>query len=465
MHHLKHASAWLPLLAGLSLLAGAARLGDLTLALALLPAVLLVGGGLRLLLFTDLRASQLAAVGSVLGLLFAIPIGIFTDPGFALFAALASLLSFMATGWFQIALRPVVEDVPAPPPGLLYGAQVAVDQAILGGMAVLTPSSDPAALGDAVAESEAAFAFLQDSGFLADPRSYHRDPPPLVDYDLTPTRVKKSDCELLHWRSEFEPSAGLPGGQRLLDRVQNRTAQALLLRGEPSAPWLVCVHGFGMGDPLKDLDTFRAARLHAMGLNLALFTLPLHGARASGKISGEGFFGLSPLDFLHAESQAIWDLRRLIGWLRGQGATRLGVYGISLGAYTSAVLVGVEDGLDCVIAGIPPTDMIAHADYLASPVERREALIAGVDPQRDRAIFSVVAPLALTPRVPQPARFMYAATGDQFVPVEQVRALWAHWEQPKISWCRGGHLSALSQRAPRELVQEAVRATLLQEAE
>jgi hypothetical protein len=62
------------------------------------------------------------------------------------------------------------------------------------------------------------------------------------------------------------------------------------------------------------------------------------------------------------------------------------------------------------------------------------------------------------PRLDRDRRFIFAATGDQFVPVEQVRALWRHWERPRISWCTGGHVSALLQREPRALVDEAVAA-------
>jgi len=124
------------------------------------------------------------------------------------------------------------------------------------------------------------------------------------------------------------------------------------------------------------------------------------------------------------------------------------------------VLASVEDDLACVIAGVPPTDMIAHREYLASPQERRVASIAGVDLAIDRVLYRVVAPLDLAPRVPQQGRFMFAATGDQFVPVEQVHALWRHWERPRISWATGGHVSALMQAEPRKLVDEAVAASL-----
>ena len=72
-----------------------------------------------------------------------------------------------------------------------------------------------------------------------------------------------------------------------------------------------------MGTPLIDLLAFQPEIFHRrLGLNLLVPTLPLHGPRKSGRRSGDGFLSGDPLDTLHAEAQAMWDLRRLLGWLR-----------------------------------------------------------------------------------------------------------------------------------------------------
>ncbi len=459
MQNLKHASAWLPLPAGLGLLLLAAHAGYAALAVAAIPAVLMVAGGARLLLFPDLRAPQLVAIGGALGMLCALPLGLLADRGLGLATFALALGAFLAAGWLQVRRQPAIQGVPAPAPTVGYGALVALDDTVLGFMAALTPPSTPAALRAAVEESGAAHAFLQRRGFLDDPLRFHRQPPPLTSPALSPLRVRGLEGERLCFESGHEPDAELPGRDRWLGYAENRTAHALILRHSRAAPWLVCVHGFGMGKPAQDLQAFRAAHLHRdAGLNLALFTLPVHGPRAPAGFNGEKFFGLSVVDFLHAESQAIWDLRRLIAWIRTQDATQVGIFGISLGAYTSALLSAVEPDLSCVIAGVPPTDMIAHREYLASSAERRLASIAGVDALRDRAVHSVVSPLRMPTLVPHTGRYLFAATGDQFVPIEQVHALWSHWQQPRISWCRGGHQSALLQRQPRVFVDEAVAA-------
>src|SRR3546814_11298950 len=49
--------------------------------------------------------------------------------------------------------------------------------------------------------------------------------------------------------------------------------------------------------------------------------------------SGAGFLDAHPLATNAAFEQAIWELRRLAGWLRAQGAPALGAYGKNLGGY------------------------------------------------------------------------------------------------------------------------------------
>lgn len=419
----------------------------------------MLAGGMRALLAPDLRAPQHAASGAMLGAVLALPMALVAGAGPGLWMLALCAGAFLAAGWLTIRLEPPLEDVPAPAPSIGYSARVALDDAILYPMTLVGPPATEAALREAASESRSAQALLRERGWLEDPRGFHPAPPPIEKSESGALRIRGLEVEHLRFESEFEPEPGLPGRDRWLSYEQNRTCHAWLLRRREPAPWLVCVHGFGMGNPRHDLPAFRAKRLHRRaGLNLAFLALPVHGPRAPGRFSGEKFMGFSPVDFVHAESQAVWDLRRLIGWIRSQDATQVGVLGISLGAYTSALLSGLEEGLACVIAGLPPADLIATGERLAGDLEQQVFRAAGLDFDRDRAVHRVVSPLALRPRLERERRFIFAATGDRFVPVEQVRSLWLHWERPRISWCTGGHLSALMQHAPRAFVDEAIAA-------
>lgn len=461
MHPLKRVSAWIPMLAGLCLLGLSERSGALAVVLALLPGSMMLAGGVRSLLAPDLRAPQHTATGGVLGLLLVLPLCLVGGGALGLAALASSAAAFVAAGWLSIELMPILEDVPAPAPSLAYGVRAALDDALLGVMMSTTAPPTAGAWREAARESEAAHALFVERGWVADPRSFHTSPPEIESLQSSPLRVRGLDCEHLRFESGYEPDPELPGRDRWLGHRENRTSHAWILRHREPGPWLLCVHGFGMGHPSWDFPAFRAKQLHERaGLNVAFVALPVHGPRAPGAWSGKEFMTLSPLDFVHAETQAIWDLRRLIGWIRKEGGTRVGVFGISLGGYTSALLAGLEDGLACVIAGVPPSDLVATAELFASSTERRTAGGAGADLQRDRAVHRVVSPLAVSPRLERGRRFIFAATGDQFVPVEQVRALWLHWERPPIRWSTGGHVSALRQRGPRAFVDEAIAASL-----
>lgn len=457
----KRISAWIPALAGLCLLMLTARAGGMSFALAALPGSLLLAGGVRALLAPDLRAPQHTATGAVFGLLLALPIGLAGGVALGLVALALSCIALVAGGWHQISLQPAFEEVPAPAPTPVYSARVALDDALLNLFSLMAPQPTKDTLREAVQESEEAHALFTERGWIENPASFHLAPPEIRSVEWKPLRVRGLDCEHLSFDSEFEPDAAIPGRDRWLSYRENRRCHAWVLRNKQPGPWLVCVHGAAMGNPGQDFQAFRARELHERsGLNVAMFVLPVHGPRTPGGFSGARFFGHSPLDFLHAESQAIWDLRRLIGWLHQQEATRVGVFGISLGGYTSALLAGLETRLDCVIASVPPSDMIhTTREYLAGSVERRLSAAAGVDNERDRALYRVVSPLAMSPRIEHRGRFIFAATGDQFVPIEQVRALWLHWQKPRISWCTGGHLSSQMQREFHLLVDEAIAAT------
>ena len=138
----------------------------------------------------------------------------------------------------------------------------------------------------------------------------------------------------------------------------NRTASAVVLRhaGGPR-PWVIAVHGFCMGFPFMDFQGLQIARIHhELGMNVALPALPLHGPRRVTLVSGEPFLSFELMNAVHGLTQAVWDIRRLLHWVRDQGATSISLYGVSLGAYAVSLLAGMEEGVDAVVAGIPVSD-------------------------------------------------------------------------------------------------------------
>jgi hypothetical protein len=288
-------------------------------------------------------------------------------------------------------------------------------------------------------------------------------PPLLESPTLRPGRTRKVDYEHLSFDSDYEPHAGEPGRDRWLGYNANRRAHAWVLRhADGPRPWLVCIHGYQMGLPLYDMLAFPPEYFHErLGLNLLLPVLPLHGPRRIGRRSGDGFIGAEVMDTVHAEAQAMWDIRRLLTWVRAQGDAGVGVLGLSLGGYNASLLASVADDLRCVIAGIPLADFARAMFRHAPALHLQDAQAIGIDEDRTREVLRVVSPLALEPRIPFEHRSIFAAVADRLVPADQPRDLWRHWGEPRIAWYPGGHLTFRAHASVRRLVIDSLRSAEL----
>jgi hypothetical protein len=146
------------------------------------------------------------------------------------------------------------------------------------------------------------------------------------------------------------------------------------------------------------------------------------------------------VDTLHGVAQAVHDTRRLVTWLRSRGAERIGMFGLSLGAYVTT-LVSAFEPFDVAIAGIPLCDVpglfAAHGnDEHRKAAEDHRILGPEVD-----ETFKVISPAALGCVVPRESRFVFAAIADGITTPRQAAELWVAWDQPTIHWYEGGHVS------------------------
>ena len=266
-------------------------------------------------------------------------------------------------------------------------------------------------------EVEARIESLDDAGALDAPERFHPEAPPAVARidrrtlgvpGFTPEGVE----EWSFW-SEWEGAHDVPGGERWGRHGENQRARGwMLAHRELDRPWLLCLHGYGMGWPTIDPAIFRAAtHHHELGINVAGLILPLHGSRAGRSRGARELIQSSPVDMLHAQGQAVWDARRLIGWLRGLGVRDIGVHGFSLGGVAASLLAALDAELSCVIAGAPAYDITesyrsAAADRPGTPVPDKE------DPiwERVRTLFSVISPLSLPPVLERGRLSLYGRT-------------------------------------------------------
>ena len=385
-------------------------------------------------------------------------------------AALA-LRSLLAPGVFAarcLKRTPRAIGVPSPRRSLVLAAKMALDELFFVSEVIsagLVSATDTRRL---VREVEDALTLYERRGWLDDPGSFHLVPPAPERFSFEGRRrawlpgIRNLVFDHLTFDSGYAPHPGEPGRERWLGYETVRTAHAWLLQHPgPPRPWLVCVHAYRMGFPLADLLAFPADWFHrTLGLNVAFPVLPLHGPRKVGWRTGDGVFSGEVLDTVHMQAQAVWDIRRLLRWLRVERqAPTIGVYGLSLGGYTSALLASIESAVDCVVAGIPHADYADLARWNMPSFILRFGSRLSIDWDVVARVFRVVSPLAIAPRVPRERRYLFAASGDRLVPPGHARDLWIQWECPRATWYEGSHVSFGWEAAVYALLHEALHAT------
>jgi hypothetical protein len=299
-------------------------------------------------------------------------------------------------------------------------------------------AGDLARVGEEIAAAHA----LYRNGTAAAPSAFHIVPPALESPAIQPAWHPSMRFEWLSFESGYTAPSDDPSSARWNNYDRNQTAHAWVVRhAGRERPWLICLHGLGTGGPYADFAGFRAEMLHhELGLNLVMPVLPLHGPRKPPGLPIASLLSYEMLDSFHGISQAVWDTRRLIQWVRAQGATKVGLYGLSMGAYVSSLISGL-DKLDLVIAGIPVCDIPDLFVHHAPADQRQEAEELGVLGVTTRQLFELVSPLAVTPHTPLDNLFIFAGSDDKVSTPEQAERLWEHWGQPGIRWFAGGHVS------------------------
>ena len=457
--------AWgvLPLLTGAWWLLAGLDGSGWALAMALLPGLVLLSTGVGTVLYAgDPRLNQFMAVAGLIGGLLAWPmmgsVGLLAGLGLLL----ASLACALCAGHLAVAQQPEFEGVESPPLGLRTALKAMVDVLIVGYFTSTARIPSGQRADRIVDEIGQALRVYEDAGWDAHPATLHQDPEPLQGLQPTPARTLDHAYQHLRWTSGFVPEPSLPGAQRFAGYTRNHTAHAWLLEHQDDAPrpWLVAIHGYRMGLDWLDMSLFPPQWLHEqLGLNVFMPVLPLHGHRRAGLRSGDKYLDGDFLELLHAQSQALYDLRTAARWIReARGATQMALLGYSLGGYNASLLAGFAQEFDVVIAGIPLVD-IAEALWRNFPtIPRRGVEDRGVDDDVVRRLLAPVSPLQFDCQVPPAHRHVFGGTADQLLPPPQAQLLARHWDCSPPTWFAGSHLSVRRERVVKDCIEVALQA-------
>jgi pimeloyl-ACP methyl ester carboxylesterase len=186
---------------------------------------------------------------------------------------------------------------------------------------------------------------------------------------------------------------------------------------------------------------FRARRLYAQGFDVVLVNLPFHARRAPPGRVRPMFPSTDPVRANEGFAQAVMDVRALVATLLARGAPAVGVTGMSLGGYTSALLATVEARLAFVVPIIPfsslPRLMWEHGEGTAA---RARAEAVGITLDHFAPAFAATDPLARAPVVDPPRILIIAGERDRVTPSHHARRLHEHFAGSRFLTFPGSHL-------------------------
>ena len=421
--------------------------------------LLLIATGVAALLWPgDARIIHYTALGAVLALLLTVP-ALFCLSFFPLLLALAlSVASFLYAGRIALRLAERPSGAPEPPADPKTWAKAALDEALIGYFVAVARIPSGIEAEELVRDAALMEAVLKQRGWLEHPEYFHQVPGAPVDAELSPAAFKNFSYQHLKFSSEFRPQAEIPGADLWNSYLPNQKCHAHVFRQpEAGRPWLLCIHGYRMGTTFLDLRLFPPHILfQRLGLNVVMPTLPLHGPRRIGPQSGDHYLDGDPLDLLFAQTQALWDLRRTIAWIRQQEPNaRIGVLGYSLGGYNAALLATHEPDLEFVVAGIPVADFASELWQHVPPQLRAFFEAEGLTRERYQRLLQLVSPLTLPPKLAAERLHLFAGSADRVVPPAQPLKLATHWQR-EVHWYHGGHLTFRGERAVVRCIDEAM---------
>jgi pimeloyl-ACP methyl ester carboxylesterase len=242
----------------------------------------------------------------------------------------------------------------------------------------------------------------------------------------------------LSWTSGYEPFEPAMA-ERYQRYAENDIAAARLFVAKTPRPVAILVHGYMAGRYDVEQKLWPVEWLDRIGIDVGLFVLPFHGVRGSARGLGQPppFPGSDPRMSNEGFRQAMGDLRDLIRFLRDRGHPAVGVMGMSLGGYTTALSATVEPELAFAVPIIPLAslaDFAREQGRLGETPEQTELQHRALE-----AVHRVVSPLHRPPAVEARRVLVVAGRADRITPADHARRLAHHFGAPLESW-HGGHL-------------------------
>lgn len=204
-------------------------------------------------------------------------------------------------------------------------------------------------------------------------------------------------------------------------------------------PAVVLLHGFMGGFLPLEAHVLQAERFYRGGMDVILTVLPLHGPRRE---RGRGlvpprFPGADPRFTVEGFRQLVFDHEALFDYLLDGRVLSLGIGGMSLGAYSSALLATLDARLTFALFQMPLAciaDFAQSSGRLVGTTEDQAAQAAAL-----KRVQHPISPLARRSRLPAERVHVVSGAADHVTGPEQARLLAEHFGATNTSFA-GGHL-------------------------
>ena len=226
---------------------------------------------------------------------------------------------------------------------------------------------------------------------------------------------------------------------------RNSIARAMHWRHDDGPrPTIIVVHGFTGSPYWLNSGFFSLPWVYGHGCDVLLFTLPFHGRRndRGAPYSGSGLFSGGVATLNEAMFQSVCDLRVVVDYLEKSGVEHIGITGLSLGGYLTALMAAVEPRLHVAIPNSAVTDMATVIDqwFPAGPLVKLGLRQAGISYRDHTAVMSLHSPLSYPSLLPRERLLIIGGQADRLAPPDQSARLWEHWGEPMIHWFPGSHI-------------------------
>jgi pimeloyl-ACP methyl ester carboxylesterase len=335
----------------------------------------------------------------------------------------------------------------------VYETTVLADVALRTALgSVVAAAAVPWGLSPAAASENRRLDFYRELAADADPSRTFPDPPRVRVEIATPGRVSlplgQREARLLRFSSPYV--AVNPAVRRAYGgHSRNRVAYAQHWTHEDGPRPTICViHGFGASPYWLNSAFFALPWFFGHGYDVLLYTMPFHGLRRGllAPINGTELFAHGIAHFNEAIIHAVHDFRVFVDHLEREGVEAIGLTGVSLGGYMTALLAAVEPRLRFAIpnAAVIDLEVLQQGWFPTNLAFAGLARLRGLPREEMLSALTVHSPLTYAPLVAPERRMIIGGLGDRLAPPEQSELLWEHWGRPRIHWFVGNHVMHLS---------------------